>query len=42
MVLIVAVFNPGTIGRFVWESLPFVRCLMEALMTGSRNFLPTR
>lgn len=36
VVLIVAVFNPSTIGRFVWESIPSLRSLMEVLITGDR------
>lgn len=36
VVLIVAVFNPSTIGRFVWENIPSLRRLMEVLITGCR------
>ncbi|KAG0612970.1 hypothetical protein M758_6G066600 [Ceratodon purpureus] len=39
VVLIVAVFNPSTIGHFVWESLPSLRSLMEVLIAGDRAFL---
>ncbi|CAM6088323.1 unnamed protein product [Calypogeia fissa] len=40
VVLIIAAYNPGTIGWFVWENLPTIRCLMEALLTCTRSFLP--
>lgn len=36
VVLIVAVFNPSTIGHFVWENIPSLRSLMEVLITGCR------
>ena len=38
VVLIVAVFNPSTIGQFVWESIPSLRSLMEVLIAGDRAF----
>lgn len=39
VVLIIAVFNPTTIGHFVWESIPSLRGFMEALIKGSGSFL---
>jgi len=42
VVLIVAVFNPSTIGHFVWESIPSLRNLMEVLIAGDKAFQSSR
>lgn len=42
LVLIVAVFNPSTIGHVVWESIPSLRILMEVLIAGDKAFQSSR
>lgn len=40
VVLLVAVNNASKLGRYVWENIPTVRTMMEALITCSRGFFP--
>lgn len=33
MLLILAAFNPTTLGHMAWQNYPTLRCLMEMVMT---------
>lgn len=40
VVLLIAVNNVQKLGKYVWESIPTVQRIMEALLTCSRDFVP--
>eukprot|EP01018_Ginkgo_biloba_P016326 Gb_33307 [translate_table: standard] len=42
VVLLLAVYNPGTIGQYAWENNVTVRYMMERAITGSRDVSPKK
>lgn len=37
ILLYLAVYNPKTVGRYAWQHLPTLKCLMQMAMTGYKS-----
>ncbi|GLD96361.1 hypothetical protein PINS_up005044 [Pythium insidiosum] len=40
ILLIIAAFNPTTVGAFLWKEIPTLRCMMQMIITGRYEFPP--
>ena len=40
LIVIIATYNPDTIGYIVWENYPTMKCMMEMVMTNNYSFPP--